>query len=85
MEREELLKRYRYVLNENRHIADLKRQIVEKEKEYVSVLHKEAEAKEEMGSGTFSKCAIPMLLAFLAALLAVICLFDKDMRIFILF
>lgn len=26
MEREELLKRYRYVLNENRHIADLKRQ-----------------------------------------------------------
>ena len=26
-----------------------------------------------------------MLLAFLAALLAVICLFDKDMRIFILF
>ena len=50
MEREELLKRYRYVLNENRHIADLKRQIVEKEKEYVSMLHKEAEAKEEMGS-----------------------------------
>lgn len=85
MEREELLKRYRYVLNENRHITDLKQQIVRKEKEYVSVLHKEAEAKEKMGNGTFAKCAVPMLLAFLAALLAVICLFDKDMRIFILF
>lgn len=85
MEREELLKRYRYVLNENRHIADLKQQIVEKEKEYVSAQNKEVEAKEKMGNGTFAKCAVPMILAFLAALLAVICLFDKDMRIFTLF
>jgi hypothetical protein len=80
MAREELLEKYRYVREENIHIADLKRQIVDAETKYLDIETKEFDELDRYSGGTLAKCAIPMILTALSAIFTVGCLLDSDLR-----
>lgn len=83
MEKKELLEKYRYVLEINSQLADLKEQSETKQKEYETLVKKVAECKEKWGAGTFIKCILPALLFIFVGIVTVTSIFDREMWVLI--
>jgi Zn finger protein HypA/HybF involved in hydrogenase expression len=80
MMREELLEKYKYVRDENRHVADLKKQIKDAEVNYTTLKGKELDVIERHSGRTLAKYALPMLLATISGILTIVLLFNHDIR-----